>query len=144
MRESPLRRDSGTPSDLEKYAGGKTQTDGISFVQTIRRDSRDHPEFPTIGSHFSLNSTLSGWVLGGQENFHKHVLNLEWYTPAFWKFVLMNSMKIGIVKELPARDGSASYIPYYDRFIMGGNGIPYGNPLRCLRGNRSPSSGLPL
>ena len=127
---------SGSESDLEKYAGGKTQTDGISFVQTIRRDSRDHPEFPTIGSHFSINSTLSGWILGGQENFHKHVLNLEWYTPTFWKFVLMNSMKIGIVKELPSQDGSSSYIPYYDRFIMGGNGIPYGNPLRGYDDNR--------
>jgi len=127
---------SGSQSDLDKYAGGKTQTDGISFVQTIRRDSRDHPEFPTIGSHFSMNSTLSGWVLGGQENFHKHVLNLEWYTPTFWKFVLMNSMKIGIVKELPSQDGSSSYIPYYDRFIMGGNGIPYGNPLRGYDDNR--------
>ena len=127
---------SGSQSDLDKYAGGKTQTDGISFVQTIRRDSRDHPEFPTIGSHFSINSTLSGWVLGGQENFHKHVLNLEWYTPTFWKFVLMNSMKIGIVKELPSQDGSSSYIPYYDRFIMGGNGIPYGNPLRGYDDNR--------
>ena len=68
--------------------------------------------------------------LGGKEDFHKHVLNLEWYTPTFWKFILMNSMKIGIVKELPSQDGSSSYIPYYDRFIMGGNGIPYGNP--CL------------
>ena len=126
----------GSDADLEKYAGGKTQTDGISFVQTIRRDSRDHPEFPTIGSHFSINSTLSGWVLGGQENFHKHVLNLEWYTPTFWKFTLMNSMKIGIVKELPSQDGSSSYIPYYDRFIMGGNGIPYGNPLRGYDDNR--------
>tara|TARA_B100000965_G_scaffold253153_1_gene213018 strand:- start:257 stop:1123 length:867 start_codon:yes stop_codon:yes gene_type:complete len=126
----------GSDADLEKYAGGKTQTDGISFVQTIRRDSRDHPEFPTIGSHFSINSTLSGWVLGGQENFHKHVLNLEWYTPTFWKFILMNSMKIGIVKELPSQDGSSSYIPYYDRFIMGGNGIPYGNPLRGYDDNR--------
>ena len=105
-------------------------------MQTIRRDSRDHPEFPTIGSHFSINSTLSGWVLGGQENFHKHVLNLEWYTPTFWKFILMNSMKIGIVKELPSQDGSSSYIPYYDRFIMGGNGIPYGNPLRGYDDNR--------
>ena len=126
----------GSEDDLDKYAGGKTQTDGISFVQTIRRDSRDHPEFPTIGSSFSINSTLSGWLFGGQENFQKHVLNLEWYTPTFWKFVLMNSMKIGIVKELPSKDGSDSYIPYYDRFIMGGNGIPYGNPLRGYDDNR--------
>ena len=48
----------------------------------------------------------------------------------------MNSMKIGIVKELPSQDGSSSYIPYYDRFIMGGNGIPYGNPLRGYDDNR--------
>ena len=126
----------GSEDDLDKYAGGKTQTDGISFVQTIRRDSRDHPEFPTIGSSFSINSTLSGWLFGGQENFQKHVLNLEWYTPTFWKFVLMNSMKVGIVKELSSKDGSDSYIPYYDRFIMGGNGIPYGNPLRGYDDNR--------
>ena len=31
---------SGSQADLESYAGGKTKTDGISFVQTIRRDSR--------------------------------------------------------------------------------------------------------
>ena len=127
---------SGSQSDLESYAGGKTKTDGISFVQTIRRDSRDHPEFPTIGSHFSLNSTLSGWILGGQENFHKHTLNLEWFTPTFWKFVLMNSMKIGVIKDLPSKDGTLSYIPFYDRFVMGGNGIPYGNPLRGYDDNR--------
>ena len=127
---------SGSQADLEKYVGGLTKTDGISFVQTIKRDSRDHPEFPTLGSHFSLNTTLSGWILGGQENFQKHVMNLEWYTPTFWKFVLMSSLKIGIAKELPARDGSSSYIPFYDRFIMGGNGIPYGNPLRGYDDNR--------
>ncbi len=127
---------SGSQSDLESYAGGKTKTDGISFVQTIRRDSRDHPEFPTIGSHFSLNSTLSGWILGGQENFHKHTLNLEWFTPTLWKFVLMNSMKIGVIKDLPSKDGTLSYIPFYDRFVMGGNGIPYGNPLRGYDDNR--------
>ena len=92
---------------IQVIAGGLEQSDGISISQTIRRDSRDHPEFSTIGSHFSLKSMLSGWVLGGEENFHKHNLNLEWYTPTFWKFVLMNSMKIGIVKELPSQDGSS-------------------------------------
>ena len=35
-----------------------------------------------------------------------------------------------------SQDGSSSYIPYYDRFIMGGNGIPYGNPLRGYDDNR--------
>ena len=56
-------------TDIDNYAGGRTKSDGISLIQSIRRDSRDHPEFPTIGSHFSINSTLSGWKLGGQEKF---------------------------------------------------------------------------
>jgi len=84
------RQYSGSQADIDNYAGGRTKSDGISLIQSIRRDSRDHPEFPTIGSHFSINSTLSGWKLGGQENFHKHTINLEWFTPTFWKFVLMN------------------------------------------------------
>ena len=123
--------DADTYEQLLQYAGGLEQSDGISVSQTIKRDSRDHPEFSTIGSHFSLKSMLSGWFLGGQENFYKHNLNLEWYTPTFWKFILMNSMKIGFVKKLPSsqKDGF-SFIPFNDRFLMGGNGIPYGNPLR--------------
>ena len=126
----------GTQEDIDRYAGGRKESDGISVTQTIRRDSRDHPEFPTIGSHFSINSSLSGWILGGQENFHKHTLNLEWFTPTFWKFVLMNSMKIGVIKTLPSNNAGISYIPYNDRFIMGGNGIPYGNALRGYDDNR--------
>ena len=70
-------------------------------------------------------------VFGGTRKLYKHNLNLEWYTPTFWKFILMNSMKIGFVKKLPSsqKDGF-SFIPFNDRFLMGGNGIPYGNPLR--------------
>jgi len=138
----------GSQADLDRYAGGKKTSDGINVSQMIRRDSRDHPEFSTMGSLFSLKSTLSGWIFGGDENFHKHILNLEWYTSTFWKFVLMNSMKIGVVKELPAaKDGTLSFIPWNDRFIMGGNGIPYGNPLRGYDDNRVgplTSSGSPI
>ena len=130
------RKYEGTQEDIDRYAGGRQESDGISITQTIRRDSRDHPEFPTIGSHFSVNSSVSGWILGGQENFHKHTLNLEWYSPTFWKFVLMNSMKIGVIKTLPSNNEGISYIPYNDRFIMGGNGIPYGNALRGYDDNR--------
>jgi len=130
------RKYQGSQSDIDRYAGGRTQSDGISITQSLRRDSRDHPEFPTVGSHFSLNSSLSGWVLGGQENFYKHTLNLEWFTPTFWKFILMNSMKIGIIKILPSNNNEISYIPFNDRFIMGGNGIPYGNALRGYDDNR--------
>ena len=125
-----------TEDELNSLAGGLEISDGINFSQTIRRDNRDHPEFPTTGSSFSLKSTLSGGILGGQEDFHKHILNLEWFTPTFWKFVLMNSMKIGFIKELPSKGGDGSFIPWDERFKMGGNGIPYGNPLRGYDDNR--------
>ena len=81
-----------------------------------------------MGSLFSLQSTIGGWFLGGNEDFHKHVLSLEFYTPTFWKFVLASSLKLGVIKELPSIEKSQSIIPFDEKFIMGGNGIPYGNP----------------
>ena len=56
--------------------------------------------------------------------------NLDWYTPTVWKFVLTSSLKIGTIKMLKVNNRSYTYIPPYERFIMGGNGIPYGTMLR--------------
>ena len=121
---------------LQLYTGGLNQTVGISINQSISRDSRDHPEFPTIGSLMAISSSISGGPLGGNEDFHKHVLNLEWYTPTFWKFVLMSSVKLGGIKALPSEDNERSIIPFNERFIMGGSGMIYGNPLRGYEDNR--------
>jgi len=125
-----------SPEQLELYTGGLNQTVGISINQAISRDSRDHPEFPTIGSLMALSSSISGGALGGNEDFHKHILNLEWYTPTFWKFVLMSSVKLGGIKALPSKDNERSVIPFNERFIMGGSGMIYGNPLRGYEDNR--------
>ena len=105
-------------------------SEGFNITQVITRDSRDRPEFTTSGSRFSLETTLSGGPLGGNEDFHKHVLNLEWFTPTFWKFVLMSSVKLGVMKPLVSNSDELSIIPFDEKFIMGGNGIPYGNMLR--------------
>ena len=121
---------------LQLYTGGLSETVGISINQSISRDSRDHPEFPTIGSLMALSSSISGGPLGGNEDFHKHVLNLEWYTPTFWKFVLMSSVKLGGIKALPSNGNERSIIPFNERFIMGGSGMIYGNPLRGYEDNR--------
>ena len=121
---------------LQLYTGGLSETVGISINQSISRDSRDHPEFPTIGSLMALNSSISGGPLGGNEDFHKHVLNLEWYTPTFWKFVLMSSVKLGAIKALDSSGNERSIIPFNERFIMGGSGMIYGNPLRGYEDNR--------
>ncbi len=120
----------GSEEDLETYIGGLTETVGIKLTQVISRDSRDRPEFPTLGSRMTWETSLSGWLLGGNEDFHKHVLNLEWYTPTFDKFVLMSSFKIGVIGRLPSEGDEVSIVPLDEKFILGGNGIPYGNMLR--------------
>ncbi len=122
---------SGDPEDIADFnLEDNETTTGINLTQVITRDSRDRPEFTTMGSRVSLETTMSGWFLGGNEDFHKHLLNLEWYTPTFWKFVLMGSAKLGVISPLPSLDDKLSLVPFDEKFIMGGNGIPYGNMLR--------------
>ncbi len=119
----------GSQEAIDTYAGGLHQTRGLGITQVISRDSRDRVEFTKQGSRFTWETTLSGGLLGGNEDFVKHVLNLEWYTPIFWKFVLMSSLKMGVVELIPSKEAQ-SIIPWDEKFMMGGNGIPYGNMLR--------------
>jgi outer membrane protein insertion porin family len=126
----------GSQSDIDTYAGGLEKTRGNGITQVISRDSRDRQEFTSRGSRFTWETTVSGGPLKGNEDFLKHVLNLEWYTPTFWKFVLMSSLKLGVVRMLPSYNDEESIIPFDERFIMGGNGLMYGNPLRGYEDNR--------
>jgi len=120
----------GTQSDIDQYIGGLSKTRGISFSQVLSRDSRNRAEFPTHGSTFILENIYSGGFLGGNENFQKHILTLDWFTPTFSKFILYNSIKLGTIKTIDVGSDVQSFIPFDERFIMGGNGIPYGNALR--------------
>ena len=120
----------GSQEDIERYVAGAEKTIGINITQIISRESRDHPEFPTRGSRMVWESTLSGGPLPGSEDYHKHILNLDWYTPTFSKFVLTSSLKMGVIDALPDREEEHSLIPLDEKFIMGGSGIPYGNMLR--------------
>jgi len=120
----------GTPEDLDLYTGGLEHSVGVNVSQTITRDSRDRPEFTTSGSRMIWNTTISGGILGGNEDFYKQILDLEWYSPLVSKFVLVNSFKMGVIEKIATKEDETSIIPYDERFIMGGNGIPYGNMLR--------------
>jgi len=128
---------------LETVLQGQSKTTGISLTQVISRDSRDRPEFPTMGSVMSWTSTLSGGVLGGTEHFHKHLFSIEYYLPAIWKFVLYNHAEFGVIKKLRA----SSIIPPDERFIMGGAGMIYGTALRGYDDNQvgpmNPASSYP-
>ena len=120
----------GNQEELDQYVNGMSTTRGNSITQVVTRDNRDHHEFPTRGSKFTWESTFSGNILGGNEDFFKHLLNFEWFSPTFWKIVLTSSFKIGVIQTLENLDNQRSIIPFDEKFIMGGNGMPYGNMLR--------------
>ncbi|MBO8130346.1 MAG: outer membrane protein assembly factor BamA [Candidatus Marinimicrobia bacterium] len=113
-------------SYIERVLYGEDNPRGVSITQIIRRDSRDKPEFPTTGSVLEVVNTLSGGVLGGNEEFHKHQFSIEFYTPTFWKLVLFNHLEFGIIKRLHKE----SFLPPDERFYLGGSGIYYGIALR--------------
>ena len=118
---------------------------GVSLSQIISRDSRNHPEFPTSGSSMNWTSTLSGSFLGGEEDYHKHVFDLKWFSPLYEfkygrnnknisKFALFQNVKVGVVKSIPTSANELSTIPPSSRFLMGGTN-PYGNMLRGYEEN---------
>ena len=104
----------------------KFSASGISITQIINRDSRNHPEFPTIGSKSIWTTTLSGYFIGGDEEYHKHILDFNWFTPINKKTTYSQVFKAGIL----LRRFKNSIIPPSATFIMGGTGIPYGEMLR--------------
>ncbi|MCG2715791.1 MAG: outer membrane protein assembly factor BamA [Candidatus Marinimicrobia bacterium] len=111
---------------LKSVLLGQSKTTGISFTQVISRDSRNRPEFPTVGSVMRWSSSLSGGFLGGTEHFHKHNFSMEYYLPTIWKLVLFNQVEFGVIKKIK----ESSIIPPDERFIMGGSGMIYGVALR--------------
>ena len=111
------------------------KTSGVSFTQIISRDSRDHPEFPSRGSQLTWTSILSGSVLGGDEDYHKHTFDIKWFTPLMRKFVMHQGIKLGALKQIPVGSGERSVIPPSAKFLMGGSGMPYGEMLRGYEEN---------
>jgi len=97
-----------------------------SITLAISRDSRDRPEFPTKGSVVILRNQFAGGMLGGSEDFNKHEFITEFYFNTFWKFVLYQNFKVGIIKQ----HYSDSYVPPLERFYMGGSALSIGEPLR--------------
>lgn len=131
-RENLLKSIIGAhPEDIKQNKDGADyiSTIGISVTQSITRDSRNRPEFPTVGSEMNWVTTLSGSILGGNEDFHKHVFNLKWYVPVVGKLVFHQMVKMGVIKQI-LEPGDRSILPPEEKFLMGGTGIPYGEMLR--------------
>ncbi len=110
----------------ENSEEGHASRTGVSLTQTISRDSRNHPQFPTSGSKFIWQSTFSGDILGGNENYHKHTFDFNWFNEMYDNIALYQNYTFGTLVEL----GNNQFLPYSARFLLGGSGLPYGEMLR--------------
>ena len=122
---------SNSIEDYIRYENNKYifSTSGISIKQNITRDNRDHPEFPTKGSHFNWTFTYSGGFLGGDEDYYKNEIGFKWYTKIIDKLVVHQNFKLGTLNEIQVNSGR-SVVPPSAKFLMGGTGMPYGEMLR--------------
>jgi len=113
---------------LERYYayGTSTNTTQLSVTQIISRDSRNNPEFPTMGSVHSLSTQLSGGPLGGHAHYIKSIFNTEWYTPMPFGFVLFTKNQFGLLETI--RDKSV--ILFGEYFYLGGSGLGFAESLR--------------
>lgn len=107
-----------------------------SVTQIISRNSLNRVEFPTEGSSFSLSTEVSGGILGGTVNYHKHQFSAEWFTPLMWTLVMRSDFQTGIIKDF----GNDSFVPYLERFFMGGEGMTRSITLRGYEDPLSNSS----
>jgi outer membrane protein insertion porin family len=53
----------------------------VSLTQVLSRNSLDSPIFPSQGSRIALTTELSGGILPGTVDYHKHNLSFDWFTP---------------------------------------------------------------
>ncbi|UCF78154.1 MAG: outer membrane protein assembly factor BamA [Candidatus Eiseniibacteriota bacterium] len=107
------------------YEGGLDEVDWPQRTSTIEtafvRNSTDSPFYPSRGSRLSVNSEFSGGVLGGDQSFHKHVVDFRWYRKAFWRTAVMTRLRVG------AMDAYNHYerVPQYERFRLGGTTVDF-------------------
>ena len=98
-----------------------------SVAQYMIRDSRDRADFPSRGANITLMTKLAGGILGGDEEFHKHKLDMKWYQPIIpERLVLYSQFVTGVMDKLRP----SSYISAREYFYLGGGGLSGGEPLR--------------
>lgn len=97
-----------------------------SLKNIISRNSLDRPDFPTSGSYIALTNEIAGGFLGGNADYHKHQINVDWYKALAENVVLKANIETGYMSGWKKN----SRIPYSQKFFLGGNGTGSSTPLR--------------
>ncbi|MEI6794143.1 MAG: outer membrane protein assembly factor BamA [Verrucomicrobiota bacterium] len=103
------------PADVvtEGNAGARV----ISSVSTsLTYDTRDEYNFPTKGSRISLTEELAGNGLGGEVKYLKSELR----TGRWFLVSPTAEQTIGVIGRVGLLTGTGGYLPFYERFYLGG------------------------
>ena len=104
-------------NNFELIQGNESQQERSINFQFQHRDL-DNLIYPSKGWTFSLDGEIVGWILGGSQDYYKVEMDLKKFTP------LSNGKVIGIrakVARMERLFESASYIPSYDLYYLGGS-----------------------
>ncbi len=106
-----------TPSPIYDIRNEKWPKISSQLENSFTRDSRDRVFNEKKGSRFQYLNVLSGWILGGDIDFHQHILNGAIFIPLFnEKIVNMFFVKFGATGKFRPNDE----IPIYEKFRPGG------------------------
>ena len=90
-----------------------------SLNATVSRDSRDNVFFPTRGSQVTLFSEIAGGLLGGDFDYFKQIMQVNWYAEAWEKITFRNKWRFGYVTPY----GRNKDAPPDEKFYLGGTGV---------------------
>ncbi len=90
-----------------------------SLAWSLTRDSRDRPEFPTLGSINSLRIETSGGPFGGDEQYIKWDLSQSFFFPTWKSFTLNLRMRAGLVEGFSGW-GQEGFVPFNEKYLPGG------------------------
>jgi outer membrane protein insertion porin family len=104
---------------------------------SLAYDTRNSTMLPDRGQRTELSVEFAGGPFGGEKDYYKAELKTAWYIRGLFK---------GHVLELTGRTGVADgygsgYVPFYDRFYLGGLYSLRGFQYRGI-GPRDPSYGI--
>ncbi|HPN39920.1 MAG TPA: outer membrane protein assembly factor BamA [Candidatus Cloacimonadota bacterium] len=90
-----------------------------SLNATVTRDTRDNIFFPTRGSQVTLFSEIAGGLLGGDFDYFKQIMQVNWYAEAWEKLTLRTKWRFGYVSPY----GKSDDAPPDEKFYLGGTGV---------------------
>ncbi|MEI7541880.1 MAG: outer membrane protein assembly factor BamA [bacterium] len=123
------------PSLVALIPTGKSQISSISPSYTY--DTRNDVFDSSRGLYINAAVQLGGGLLGGDYNYIKETLDVRYFIPSFWRFVLALHAKVGNGTGYSSRYGSSD-LPVAEKFYCGGTDTVRGYEERKL----GPLNGL--